>query len=66
MDIFFIYPEYRNKHIGKQLFLFAEKIYKEIGVKRIRAGYRLSKPLSKLYSSLGYKEIELITEKVLP
>lgn len=66
MDIFFLYPEYRNKHIGKQMFIHAEKIYKEKGVKRIRAGYRLSKPLSNMYSSLGYKEIEITTEKVLP
>jgi hypothetical protein len=47
------------------MFIHAEKIYKEKGVKRIRAGYRNSKPLSRLYSSLGYTEIETTTEKVL-
>lgn len=65
MDIFYLYPEYRQKGIGKKLFMTAEQIYKEKNVKRIRAGYRISKPLDSMYSSLGYKEIEITTEKVL-
>ena len=63
IDMFYLSPEYRNKGIGKQMFIMVEQFLKEAGCKNIIASYNLKLPLESFYSSLGYMPTHSVMAK---
>jgi GNAT superfamily N-acetyltransferase len=58
MDIFWLAPECRGRMGGVRLFRAVEKELQRRGVKRIYAGSKLHKDVSRLFEALGYTPIE--------
>lgn len=63
VDVFWMRKEHRGGGEGARLFEFMHVLTRAEGVRRWRAGYRLTKDLSGFYEKLGYVPIELHCEK---
>lgn len=64
-DLYYLLPQYRKSKIGVSMFLFAERCFRDLGVKKVMTGTKLHLNHEKLFLSLGMKPIEVIYTKIL-
>lgn len=64
-DIFRVLPQYRGRYGGARLFKAVEKECRRRGVKRMFVGSKLHRDSSRLFTSLGFKPIEIYHSKWL-
>ncbi len=57
-DILYVEPEYRNSSVAYNMFKYAEKCYKELGVSVFTVHMKKSKTFETLCSAVGLEEIE--------
>lgn len=57
-DLYYIKPEYRNKGLGKQLFIETEKVLKDQGVNQIIFTTKTYSDNSHIFEKLGYEFYE--------
>lgn len=65
MDIFWLMPEVRGRWGGVRMFRAHERELRRRGVKRIYAGSKLHRDLSRLFRRLGYQPVEIWLSKML-
>lgn len=65
VDLYYLKPEYRKTKIGVEMFKFAERCFKGLGVVKIVNGTKLHLNHSALFEGLGYKPIELVFSKII-
>lgn len=63
--LYYLRPENRGNYVGIKMFQFAEEKLKEIGIQKILSGTKVHLNFSSLFERLGYKNTELIFEKIL-
>lgn len=64
-DILFIRKEHRGKWLGIKMFLYAERVMKDLGVEVIHIGMKLAQDFGPMLERIGYTEIDRTLEKYI-
>lgn len=65
VDLYFLKPEYRKSKIGLEMFQFAERCAKKLGVVKIVNGSKIHLHHEQLFKGLGYKSTDIIYSKII-
>jgi hypothetical protein len=65
VDLYYVKQEYRTGRTGLRLFEFAEKAYKELGVKKIITGCKTHLNHTRLFEFMGYTHSDQQFNKIL-
>jgi GNAT superfamily N-acetyltransferase len=65
VDLYYLKPEYRKTKIGVEMFKFAERAFKKLGVVKVINGTKLHLNHTALFEGLGFKPTEIIFTKIL-
>lgn len=65
VDLYYLKPEYRKSKIGVELFKFAERCFKKLGVVKIVNGSKIHLLHDELFKGLGYKASDIVYTKII-